>query len=171
MIIVLLYTMKTLKITHPFWQVLGIGALAGMRSSAAPVIASQILSHHQNKRLDRSPLKFMQSKRVSKTLMALAISEVIVDKLPSTPNRIKVAGLIGRGLSGALAGASIYKAIGGSAALGAALGGTTAIAAAFGSFYLRRNTVKKTRIFDPIIGAIEDALVIGAGAALIKIDE
>jgi len=163
--------MEKLKITHPFWQVLGIGALAGMRSSAAPVIASQILSHHQNKRLGKSPLKFMQSGRVSKTLRAMAISEVIIDKLPSTPNRINVTGLIGRGLSGALAGASIYKAIGGNTAMGAALGGAAAIASSFGSFYLRRDAVKKTRIFDPIIGAIEDALVIGAGAALIKIDE
>lgn len=163
--------MKALKITHPFWQVVGIGALAGMRSSAAPVIASQILSHHKNKRLGNSPLKFMQSNGVSKTLTAMAISEVIVDKLPSTPNRINVVGVIGRGLSGALAGASIYKAIGGNAALGAALGGAAAIVSTFGSFYLRRDTVKKTRIFDPIIGVIEDALVIGAGAALIKIDE
>ncbi|MFI5157604.1 MAG: DUF4126 family protein [Sphingobacteriales bacterium] len=161
--------MKIKKISHPFWQALGIGTLAGMRTSSAPAITSQILSHHQSKALKKSPLNFMQSKTVANTLAFLTVGEVIIDKLPSTPNRIKPAGFTFRCLSGALAGASIYKATGGNVLTGALLGSASAAASTYLSFILRKNAVKKTKIFDPIIGAIEDALVMGAGVGLIQI--
>jgi uncharacterized membrane protein len=160
---------KIKKISHPFWQVLSIGTLAGMRTSSAPAITSQILSHHHSKRLEHSPLNFMQSKVVANTLTFLTIGEVIMDKLPSTPNRIRPEGFVFRCLSGALAGASIYKATGGNVLAGALLGSASAAASTYLSFILRKNTVKKTKIFDPIIGAIEDALVVGAGVGLIQI--
>ena len=161
--------MKIKEISHPFWQVLGIGTLAGMRTSSAPAITSQILSHHHSKRIEHSPLNFMQSKTVANTLTFLTIGEVIMDKLPSTPNRIKPAGFAFRCLSGALAGASIYKATGGNVFTGALLGSASAAASTYLSFLLRKTTVEKTKLFDPIIGAIEDALVIGAGVGPIQI--
>jgi uncharacterized membrane protein len=158
-----------LTISHPFWQVLGIGALAGMRTASAPVITSHILSHHHSKRLEHSPLNFMQSKTVANTLKILSIGELIVDKLPSTPNRIKPAGVAFRCMSGALAGASISKATGGKILTGALLGATSALASTYLSYILRKTTVKNTGIVDPIIGAIEDALVIGAGLGLAQL--
>lgn len=160
--------MKIKKISHPFWQALGIGALAGMRTSSAPAITSQILSHHYSKNIKNSPLSFMQSKTVANTLTFLTIGEVILDKLPSTPNRIKPAGFAFRCLSGALAGASIYKATGGNVLLGTLLGSASAAASTYLSFVLRKNTVEKTRIIDPVIGAIEDALAVGAGIGLVQ---
>ena len=159
-----------LKISHPFWQVLGIGALAGMRTSSAPVITSHILSHHHSKNLEQSPLSFMQSKTVANTLKIIAISELVVDKLPSTPNRIKPAGVVFRCLAGALAGASINKATGGKVITGALLGASSAFVSTYLSYMLRKATVKNTGIIDPIIGAVEDALVIGAGVGLIQLD-
>jgi uncharacterized membrane protein len=158
-----------LKITHPFWQVLGIGVLAGMRSTSAPAITSHILSHHHSKRLERSQLNFMQSENVSKVLKLVAFSEFVMDKLPSTPNRIKPAIITARCLAGALAGSSIYKATDGNAITGAIVGAVAAFASTFSSFYLRKGTVKKTHLFDPVVGAIEDALVIGAGIGLARI--
>ena len=157
------------KIAHPFWQVLGMGVLAGMRSSSAPVITSHILSHHHSKSLEKSPLRFMQSSNVATALKVMALSELVMDKLPSTPNRIKPPVLAARCLSGALAGASIFKATGNNAITGALLGGAAAFASTFGSFYLRKGTVSKTKLYDPVIGAIEDALVIGAGVGLARI--
>ncbi|WDF81250.1 DUF4126 family protein [Mucilaginibacter sp. AW1-7] len=152
-----------LKITHPFWQVMGLGALAGMRSTSAPVIASHILSHHQTKRLDHSPLKFMQSRNVALALKILAVGEIIGDKLPSAKDRIKPVSVVFRMMSGALAGASIYKATGGNPAAGALIGGAAAFASTFGSFWLRKDAVKASNVTDPFVGAIEDALVIGSG--------
>ncbi len=160
-----LNTMK-IKISKPLWQVIGLGTLAGMRTASAPVIASHILSHHQSKNLTQSPLRFMQSVSVANTLKVMSFSELVVDKLPSTPNRIKPFGVLARSLSGALAGASIYKASGNNAFVGAVIGGSAALVSTFGSYYLRKGVVKGSHIIDPVIGAIEDALVIGAGVGI-----
>lgn len=160
---------KLKEIKHPFWQVIGIGTLAGMRTSSAPAVTSQILSHHHSKRLEKSPLNFMQSKIVANTLTVLSIGEIVADKLPSTPNRTAPAGVIFRGISGALAGASIYKASGNNVWVGSVLGAATAVASTYLSFILRKNAGKKTSIIDPIIGGIEDALVIGAGIGLAQV--
>jgi uncharacterized membrane protein len=158
-----------LKIDKPVWQVLSIGLLAGMRTASAPAITSYILSHHKSKILAKSPLSFLQSNAVANGLKFMAIAEFVGDKLPSAPNRIKPVALIGRGISGALAGAGIFKAAGESAVTGALIGGAAAIASTFGSFFLRKATVKGTGIIDPIIGAIEDALVVGAGIELARL--
>ena len=160
---------KLKEIKHPFWQVLGIGFLAGMRTTSAPAITSQILSHHHSKRLVHSPLNFMQSKTVANVLTVLSVSEVIADKLPTTPNRTQLSGVFFRGLSGALAGASIYKASGNNVIAGSVLGAASAVASTFISFTVRKNIVKSTKVFDPIIGAIEDAIVIGAGITLTQV--
>jgi uncharacterized membrane protein len=161
--------MKKLKISNPFWQVVGLGALAGMRSASAPAITSHILSHHQHsKKMNKSALNFMQSNAVANALKIAAVAEFVMDKLPSTPNRIKPVILAGRLLSGVLVGASIYKASGNKPVVGAVLGGAAAVASSFGMFFLRKGAVKRLGIFDPIIGAVEDALVVGAGVGLVR---
>ena len=157
------------KISKPLWQAVGLGAIAGLRSMSAPALTSHILSHHyKSKGLAHSPLKFMQSNKTAMAFKLLAVSEFVGDKLPNTPNRIALPGLAGRFLSGALAGASVYKASGGKSYIGAMLGGSSAMLSTFGSFYLRKATVKGTKILDPIIGGIEDALVLGASAGIAK---
>lgn len=158
-----------LKTSKSFWQVLSLGTLAGMRTTSAPAIISHILSHHQSKSLSHSPLKFMQSKTVAAALKVLALGEIAGDKLPSAPNRIKPVATGARVLSGVLAGAVIYKTAGGNIVLGALLGGTAAFASTFGTFYLRKSLVKNSHIIDPVIGAIEDALVIGSGVGLSRL--
>lgn len=157
-----------IKITNPFWQALGLGTLAGLRSMSAPAVTSQILSHHHSQELENTPLNFIQSEKVANALTLLALTEMVGDKMPGAPNRIKAPVLTARCLSGALAGASVYKAQGGNAYLGALLGGSAAILSSFGAFYLRKATVKSTHLVDPIIGSIEDALVIGSGYSLAK---
>jgi uncharacterized membrane protein len=158
-----------LKISNPFWQAVGVGAIAGFRSMSAPALTSHILSHHQSKGLSHTPLSFMQSNKAATAFKLMAFAEFVGDKLPSTPNRIAFPVITTRFLSGALAGASIYKSKGHKAYLGAILGGSAAILSTFGSFYLRKATVKGTKILDPIIGSIEDALVVGASAGLAKV--
>jgi uncharacterized membrane protein len=158
---------KPLKISKSFWQVLALGVLAGMRTTAAPVVASQILSRHPSKHLAGSPLRFMQSPNVALGMKLLALGEVIGDKLPKTPNRIAAGGVISRCAGGALAGASVYKAKGNNPLVGAFIGSAVALGSTYGSYYVRRFVVAKTDIYDPYIGAIEDAVVAGAGAGLI----
>jgi uncharacterized membrane protein len=157
------------KKSKAIWQAIGLGTLAGMRTMSAPVVATHILSNHPSKKLAKSPLRFMQSTTVAAVLKVLSVTELVADKLPSTPNRIEPAGVAGRCLSGALAGASIYKAVGGKALTGALVGGAAAIAATYGSYFLRKTIVKANHIADPLIGAAEDALVIGAGIGLTRL--
>jgi uncharacterized membrane protein len=92
----------------------------------------------------------------------------VIDKLPGTPNRIKPESFAFRCLSGALAGASIYKSTRNNVLAGALLGATAAAVSTYLSFIARKSTVERTKIIDPIIGAIEDALVVGAGVGLIQ---
>lgn len=159
--------MVHLKISKPFWQVFGLGLLAGMRTTSALVIVSQILSKHPSKQLAKSPLSFMQSGVTAIGVKILAAGELVGDKLPKTPDRTSTTGLIGRCLSGSLAGATIYKASGNNALTGALLGSIVAFGSTFGSFYLRKFIVDKKDVFDPYIGVFEDALVAGGGVALI----
>lgn len=157
------------KVTRkaPFWQVIGLGALAGMRTFSAPVITNTILQKHPSIQLSGSSLRFLQSNKAGYGFRLFAAGELVGDKLPNTPNRIAAPGLTGRCMSGALAGAGIYKASGNNGYIGAAIGALAALASSFGSFYLRRFAVAKTDIADPIIGGIEDVLVATAGAGLI----
>ncbi|AYL95601.1 DUF4126 family protein [Mucilaginibacter celer] len=147
-------------------QAIVLGILAGMRTSAAPVAVTHILSRKKSRHISNSPLNFMQSPTLATVLKITAVSELVVDKLPSTPNRIEPAGVAGRGLSGALAGAAIFKAAGGNVWQGAFAGGITAVASTYASYWLRKNFVKSSGIADPVIGGIEDVITIGAGIAL-----
>ncbi|QJD97883.1 DUF4126 family protein [Mucilaginibacter robiniae] len=158
-----------LKLTKPFWQAVGVGTLAGFRSTAAPAVTSHILSHHPSNALKGTHWQYMQSNKVATVLKLLTLTEVVGDKLPNTPNRIVLQGISARMLMGALSGASIYKASGHKAYLGALIGGSAAVLSTFGSFYLRKSVVKNTKIIDPIIGGIEDALVAGSSIGLAKV--
>ncbi|MGN6396940.1 MAG: DUF4126 family protein [Mucilaginibacter sp.] len=151
----------------PFWQVIEVGVLAGMRTFSAPVTANAILQKHPSKQLANSPLNFLQSGRVGSAFRVLAALELVGDKLPNIPNRTSAPGLIGRCLSGALAGAGLYRASGNNGLAGAMAGSCAALASSFGSFYLRRFAGNKTAVADPVIGAIEDAIVATAGMMLI----
>jgi uncharacterized membrane protein len=147
----------------PFLQAISLGALAGMRSNAGPAAASHILSQQYSAELAGSPLKFMQSPRVSNVLKVLAIGEFIGDKLPMAGDRIVPVSLMFRSCAGALAGASLYKASGNNAFKGAVLGAAAAFGSTFASFHLRKAFVENTHVPQPVAGLLEDGLVV-AGA-------
>lgn len=152
---------------NPAWQAITLGALSGMRSVAGPAVASHILSNRVSYKFSKTPLAFMQTKNVSGALKVFAATESVADKMPFTPNRTDAPGLAVRFLAGALAGASVYRANNGNLYVGVVLGGAAALASTFGSFYLRKAIVKKTKIADPLIGAVEDILIAGAAWRLV----
>lgn len=159
------------KASTQFFQVFNLGVMAGIRSNSSPATASHILSQQYSHELAKSPLKFMQSPVVSNVLKVLAIGELIGDKLPSAGDRIVPLSIIFRSSAGALAGASIYKANGDNAFKGALLGAVAAFGSTFASFYMRKSVVKTTGLYDPIAGIIEDAIVLGGAAYIIKSTE
>lgn len=114
-----------------------------------------------------TPMAFANSATGAHILAALAVGELIADKTPQIPNRTDPPALIGRFLSGALAGATVAKARKGNWLMGAILGGATAVGVTYATYELRRRAGEVTKLPDPVFAVLEDAAVIGSGLALI----
>ncbi len=126
------------------------GAVAGLRAMSAPAFASRVAV----------------SSKVRLTLRALAVGEMIADKLPSTPDRTSAPALGARVISGALVGAAMGSKSGTTRVLCAALGGVAAVGAAYAGMNLRRSAGARMNVPDTAIALLEDALVVGMGSAL-----
>ena len=151
-----------------FWPTIGFAAIAGMRSMSAPALLSHYLTRNPSWLLLSSPLRALQKPLVARGLKLAAAGEMMMDKLPGTPNRIAPPVLLGRLLAGALVGAAVYKSREGSSAAGAAVGGLGAVAATFISYALRMGISKQANWPVAAVGVGEDALVLGSGAALLR---
>ena len=101
-------------------MLVGFATLAGMRSMSAPALLSHYLTRNPSWLLLSSPLRALQKPLVARGLKLAAAGEMMMDKLPGTPNRIAPPVLLGRLLAGALVGAAVYKSREGSSAAGAA---------------------------------------------------
>jgi len=144
----------------------GFGLIAGMRSSSAPAMLSNHFCRHRSAALQRSKWKWFCSRQASAILSVMAAGEVLADKVPSIPDRIAAPSLVGRALSGALAGAVLDKATGGKTPAAPWVGATAAVAATFASFYARRALSRK--ISDRKVAIMEDLIVYGVGAWLAR---
>jgi uncharacterized membrane protein len=142
-----------------------MGAVAGMRSMSAPAMLGQIakagLMPERSSRFD-----FLNDPKVSYPLMALAIGEVVFDKLPVMPKRTKVPSLVGRAITGGLTGASISSSKKRSALLGAAIGAAVAVGVSYGAYHLRRKASEK--VPDRVVGLLEDAIAAGTGMIVLS---
>src|SRR6187431_778236 len=119
-------------------QAIGLGAIAGMRSMAAPALLSHFLTHHPAGALYNTRLRYLQRPLVATGLKFLAGAELIGDKLPQTTNRISPPQLAMRVLSGAVVGATVAGAHKKSKITGGMLGMVGALAASYGFFFLRK---------------------------------
>ncbi len=149
-------------------QTIGLAALSGMRTMSAPAFLSNYLKDHRSRRLKRTRLGFMQSDKTATILSLLAAGELVGDKLPKTPNRIIPGALVGRGLSGALVGATLFMANRRNGWEGAVIGLGTALASTYISFYVRKQLATRTIIPDTVLGALEDGIVVQSGLKLLS---
>lgn len=155
--------------TSRFWPVLGLAAFTGMRTTSGPTFLSHYLSGQARpKGLAQSPLRFLQNATVASTLKGLLALELVGDKNPKGGNRTEPQQVGARAASGALVGAALYKARGGSAGGGALVGALAAVAATFASFWLRKTISERTGTHTSIVGLGEDALVVAGGIAWVK---
>ncbi len=92
---------------------------------------------------------------------ALAVAELVADKLPSTPSRTAPPGLIARIVTGALTGACVGIAGGQSAIAGALLGAAGGVAGCFGGYQARKRLVKSLGSPDIYVALVEDLIAIG----------
>jgi uncharacterized membrane protein len=142
---------------------LGIGIVAGLRAFTAPAALSWAAKRRWI-RLGNSPFATIISGQASKRIIHLAVTELIADKLPFTPSRLKAGPLASRVVSGAVCGATIYGAVEQPLIEGAILGGVGAIAGAFAGHYGRRKFSRG--VPDLGVAVLEDILAIGGAAML-----
>ena len=144
-----------------------IGVVAGLRTMTAPAVVAWAANRHWLN-LDNSLLAFMGSTAAVAIFSVLALGELVVDKLPSTPNRTKLPGLIGRSMLGGLSGAAVAVAGAQSIATGAVLGVAGAIAGAFAGYEIRKRLVHALKVPDFVIALLEDAVAIGGGLLIVS---
>jgi hypothetical protein len=135
------------------------GAIAGMRMFSAPALLSIALAGRRRPPAPGSLDHALGGRAAPWVLGALAAFELAADQWPGLQARIAPPSLLGRMLSGAVVGNALGR---GRAAT--AVAATSAAASAFASYGLRR--AANRRLPNSVSGLLEDALVLGAGAAL-----
>ncbi len=149
-----------------YLKAIGLGAVAGMRSMAAPAILSHELNAAPKDVLQNSRLRYLKMGPVSTSLSVMALGEIVADKIPGVPDRTDLPSLAMRSASGALVGATVFTVAKDDALTGALVGGLAAIAATFGFFYLRKTLGENTTVPDAALGFVEDAIMLGSGISL-----
>jgi uncharacterized membrane protein len=144
-----------------------IGVIAGLRTMTAPVVVSWAANRHWLN-LHNSPLALMGSAAAVAVFSVLALGELVIDKLPSTPNRTGLFGLIGRSVLGGLSGAAVAASGAQLIVLGAVLGAAGAIAGAFAGYEVRTRLVRVLKVPDFVIALFEDAVAIAGGLLIVS---
>src|SRR5688572_6246669 len=153
---------------HANLQALGLGAIAGMRSMAAPAILSHFLTNDPAGALYNTKLRYLQRPFVATGLKFLAGAELIGDKLPTTTSRISPPQLAARVFSGAVVGATVAGANEKSKVKGAMLGMVGAVVASFGFYFLRKKLGQESGLPNMVLGLAEDAIMASGGIALMS---
>ena len=143
-----------------------IGFFAGLRSLTPPAAVAWAV-HLGWLKLAR-PLSLIGSLPAVIILTLLAIAELIVDKLPKTPNRTAPPGLIARIVTGAFTGACVSVGGGQSAFVGAALGVIGGVAGCFAGYQIRSRLVRSLRLPDLYVALLEDLVAIGGSLLIVS---
>jgi uncharacterized membrane protein len=135
-----------------------VGIVSGLRAFTPPAVASWF-ARSGSLAVASSPLAFMGFKYTAIVFTALALFEIVNDKLPKTPSRKTPPQFIARILSGALTGGTIGAA-GGSLLLGIFLGAIGAVLGTLGGAAMR---AKLAAAFGRDLPAalLEDVMAIG----------
>ena len=143
-----------------------IGLFAGLRSLTPPAAVAWAV--HLGWLVLARPLSLIGSLPAVIILSLLAIIEVMVDKLPNTPNRTAPVGLIARIVTGGFTGACISLGGGRSAYVGAALGVIGGIVGCFGGYQARTRLVNSLHQPDFNIALLEDLIAIGGSLFIVS---
>jgi uncharacterized membrane protein len=138
------------------------GAVAGVRTFSAPALLSIAWAGRRRPLRPGKAERALSGRAAPWLLGALAAFELAADQWPELPPRIAPPALLGRVLSGALVGAALGRSHSERRVIGIAA--ASAAVSAFASYALRR--AANRRLPNSVSGALEDALVLGAGGAL-----
>jgi uncharacterized membrane protein len=143
-----------------------IGLCAGLRSLTPPAAVAWAVYLGWLK-LTR-PLSLIGSLPAVIILSLLAITEVIIDKLPNTPKRTAPMGLIARIVTGGLTGACVSVGGGKSAYVGAGLGLLGGIVGCFGGYQARVRLVRSLGQPDFNVALVEDLVAIAGSLFIVS---
>lgn len=135
-------------VTRAVWQSFAIGLTCGLRSMTGPAV-----------------VRWRASDPARLALAALAVGELIADKLPATPSRTLLPSLAFRALSGGFSGRNVAAAAGGDLAAGTVAGAIGAVAAAYAGMALRARIVRASGLPDALVALGEDAVAVGGAIA------
>jgi uncharacterized membrane protein len=152
------------EVTPATLKTLGLAGVAGLRSMAAPALLARAV---QRGDLDAPKLPALGYKDVSKLLSFLSFGEMVADKTHLVLARTSAPALLGRLLSGAVAGSVLFADEGRRGNSGAILGALSAFAAAYAGEKLRAMGAQRG-IPDPILGILEDRFVLTLGTRLLR---
>ena len=135
-----------------------IGLFAGLRSLTAPAVTAWAV-HLGRLRIDR-PLSLIGSTPSVAIFTVAAILELVVDKLPNTPNRTAPTGLLARIVTGGLTGACVAAGETQRPLIGAVLGAVGGVVGCFGGYQARKRLVKVLGTSDINVALAEDLVAI-----------
>jgi uncharacterized membrane protein len=138
--------------------IIAIGVLSGLRAlSPIAVICWVALLH----RLSLTGWVSFVGSKVAVVLFSLgALGELVSDKLPKTPSRLKQPGFSIRIVMGALCGLVLASAAPVSLILGVVLGGCGAVAGSYLGYFVRSRATAKFGLPDLPVALVEDAICI-----------
>ena len=157
-------------------RALGLGAVAGMRSLAAPAILSRQAARagapggawSNGLDFDRTGFQWLGRPFYATVLSLLAAGEASGDKVKGAPKRTRALSLAVRAASGALVGGAIFAGEDEPPALGALFGAGAAISMTFLAYAIRKRIAQSGRVNDKALGLGEDLLVAALGAGLLR---
>jgi uncharacterized membrane protein len=146
---------------------IGIGVIAGLRSFTAPAAVCWA-AHLGWLNLHGSRLEFLATTAAVVVASLLAIGELVMDKLPSTPSRTSPGPLVARLVMGALCGAAIGVSTDQSNLLCTVMGAVGALIGTFGGYQIRHRLVAGLKVKDLVIALAEDVIAVGGAFLLVS---
>jgi uncharacterized membrane protein len=153
------------EVSPATFETIGLAGIAGLRSMAAPALLARAVRRGD---LKAPNLPALGSPKVSILLPLLAVGEIIADKTPFVPARTSTPALLGRILSGALAGATLFGSEGRNKNSGAILGALCATVAAYAGENFRTVGSERLGLPNALLGALEDKAVLVLGTRLLR---
>lgn len=147
---------------------LGFGAMTGLRSMSGPAALARAAKQGRLEGLEKTSFRFLGKPWVAPALYAMAVGEMVADKYPGVGSRLSPPPLLGRAALGALSGSALFASAGRRSPAGALLGLLSAVTSAFVGYHLRAEAGKRLGVPDPVIGHIEDGVVLLTGAFLTR---
>ncbi len=144
-----------------------LGGLTGLRTFTPIAVLAWGL-HLRYMHIPGSSLHFLHTWAAAAILTVLAFGEIVIDKMPSTPSRLKPSGTIGRIVFGFICGMVSGQAWGANWAISAIAGLVGAILGALLGYEVRKGWVHTFHWHDLPVALIEDLVCIGGSILVVS---